>query len=89
MFFRRINHQDIVRAGATFQRERPDHTVETAKVLSVDPDSFGIPHVRYELAFEKPCMSTRIVDGPRVLALEAFADTYKECVSNGSSHSGH
>lgn len=82
MFFRRFNDQDVVKAGATFRRERPDHTVETAKVISVDPDSFGIPHVRYELVFEKPSMPSRIVDGPRVLALEAFADTYRECVSS-------
>lgn len=88
MFFRRINDQDIVKAGATFRRERADHTVETAKVLSVDSDSFGIPHVRYELVFEKPSMSARIVDGPRVLALEAFADAYPECVSTESGRSG-
>lgn len=86
MFFRRIDIQEIVKAGATFRRERPDHTVETAKVLSVASDTFGIPHVRYELVFEKPSMCSRIVDGPRVLALSTFADTYRECISSDAGH---
>lgn len=78
MFFKRARNTDYVKAGSRFRRRRRDNTVETARVLSVEPDSIGIPHVSYELSIEKPSAVTRVTDGPRVLALAAFAETYEE-----------
>lgn len=80
MFFRRGRDLEFIKAGVTFRRERSDRTIEFARVLSVAADAFGIPHVRYEVTFEKSFMTSRIVDGPRVLALSTFADTYQERV---------
>ncbi|MDX1736943.1 MAG: hypothetical protein R3261_01820 [Alphaproteobacteria bacterium] len=78
MFFKRGRKLEYVKAGALFRRERQDHMIETAKVLAVSADCFGIPHVRYELKMEKPTMAYSEVHGPRVLALNAFADIYQE-----------
>lgn len=78
MFFKREKPADYVTAGAEFRRTRPDHMVETARVISIGADGFGIPHVKYELCVEKPLTRQRLVEGVRVLALGAFADTYHE-----------
>ena len=83
MFFKRGRGMEFVKAGSIFRRNRNDYTVETARILSVASDSFGIPHVKYELAFEKPSSaSSRVVDGPRVLALAAFAEMYRDRVAS-------
>lgn len=82
MFFRRVKDLQQVKEGAVFRRLRSDRTVETAHVLSVAQDTFGIPHVRYELSIEKPLSADRMVEGPRVLALSAFSETYRECVAS-------
>ena len=78
MFFKRENRIEFVKAGSVFCRTRGDHIVETAKILSIAADCFGIPHVRYELEFRKPSATSNLSDGPRVLALATFADMYQE-----------
>ena len=82
MFFKRGKSVEYIKAGSSFRRKRGDATIETARVLSVASDSFGIPHVRFEVVFEKPSMASRVVDGPRVLALNTFADMYEERVAS-------
>ena len=82
MFFRRAGATEFIKAGNCFRRKRSDNTVETATVLAVAADSFGIPHVRYRLEFNKPSSPRPIVDGPRVLALQTFAETYRERVAS-------
>jgi len=71
---------EAVIAGARFQRETPDHRVETAKVISVNDDGLGIPHVRYELEIQKQTAFTRVNAGYRSLALETFAQIYQPVV---------
>lgn len=82
MFFKRGRKLEYVKAGALFRRERTDHMIETAKVLSVSADTFGIPHVRYEVKMEKKCMAYSETHGPRVLALASFTDMYNERIAS-------
>lgn len=79
MFFNRNGSAiEFIKAGSVFTRVRSDRTVETAKVIAVASDSFGIPHVRYELFFEKPNAVAGFSEGSRVLALKTFADMYRD-----------
>ncbi|MEX2616739.1 MAG: hypothetical protein WD767_11635 [Alphaproteobacteria bacterium] len=69
--------QKHVNVGERFVRTHADRTVETAQVLSVMNDSLGIPHVRYALTIHKPQRPGSFHEGPRLLALEAFANAYR------------
>ena len=77
---RRRRRIEAVTEGARFQRETPDHRFETARVISVNDDSMGIPHVRYELEIRKQTSFTRVNAGHRSLALETFAQIYQPVV---------
>lgn len=81
MFFKRGKKLEYVKAGAMFRRERKDHMIETARVLSVATDTFGIPHVRYELKMEKAAMAYSEIHGPRVLALNTFTEMYQDRIA--------
>jgi hypothetical protein len=70
---------DDVGTGSTFQRVHRDRIVETAQVLSVGTDTYGIPHVRFQVSFRRPNRS-RFDGGGRMLALKSFADQYREHV---------
>ena len=72
--------QTNVQPGNRFVRRRHDHVTETATVLSLRPDPFGIPHVHFSLAFEQPAQGS-IAAGLRVLALRSFVDAYPERVA--------
>ena len=65
--------------GVIFERVHPDQLFETAKVISVDTYPFGIPHVRYQIAFQRPNCSI-FDEGQRMLALQSFAERYKVLV---------
>ena len=41
-------------------------------------DSYGIPHVRYEVSVARRQVPTFYFEEPRTLALETFTDTYRE-----------
>jgi len=66
-----------VSVGAEFRRVRRNNTIETAKVLSLVEDSFGIPHVKYALTL-KSLKTAPYTDGPRLLALKAFERAYPD-----------
>jgi hypothetical protein len=70
---------NLVKAGGVFERMHAHNLIETARVLSIGVDLFGIPHVKYEVKFESSREGGRSFDGPRVLALSVFADTYEMC----------
>jgi len=76
MFFKRGASLENVTAGSTFRRTDAN-IIETAEVLSVSNDTFGIPHVKFNVSFQRP---TRTVthEGQRVLALKSFAERYTE-----------
>jgi len=67
--------------GAVFQKVRADNLIEKATVLAVKHDSFGIPHVRFDVALESP-NHLRLTDGEqRLLCLQAFTQHFPERVS--------
>ena len=68
---------DDVREGSVFRLVRGDNMVETATVLSVTPDSCGIPHVSYEVSIGRQDHQV-FTEGPRVLSLSSFAQHYPE-----------
>lgn len=75
MFIKRKTSLDDIREGAVYQRERDGRVVEVAKVMSIYDDRAGIPHVRFELSYQR---STRTdYEGLRVLAREIFAERYR------------
>ena len=68
-----------IHEGAFFRREHSNNLIETVRVLSIGEDTFGIPHVKYEVRFERSQERGRAFEGPRVLALPVFADHYSHC----------
>ena len=72
--------QTTVQPGNRFCRRRRDQVTETATVVSLRPDPFGIPHVHFNLAFEQPSQGS-VNGGLRVLALRTFVDAYPERVA--------
>ena len=80
IFFKRGASLENITAGSTFRRTEPN-VVETAEVLSVTRDSYGIPHVRYTVRFQRATRAPT-TEGQRVLALKSFAERYTErCVA--------
>ncbi len=80
MLFRRgVKVADDVQPGSTFQRIHADDLIETAKVLSIAEDPYGIPHVKFLVSFRRPNRNT-FDEGNRMLALKTFSDRYKERV---------
>jgi len=68
-----------VSAGSAFRRVRTDKMSETARIDAVYTDATGIPHVRYDVTFQKAEGDPRH-EGPRNLALSAFIQNFSERV---------
>ena len=70
---------DEVRPGETFRRRQHTPMVETATVVGLREDLLGIPHVQFKVAIE--CSDANCFEEKsRILAIEAFLDTYPEHV---------
>jgi hypothetical protein len=70
---------DEVRPGESFRRRQETALVETATVLGLREDLLGIPHVQFKVAIE--CSDANCFEeASRILAVEAFLDTYPEHV---------
>ena len=81
MWFRRSENELSVEPGSVFRRDSDDRNlVETASVLKVKADCFGIPHVHYNIVYQRP--HETIADGPRVLALETFRKRYRQRIDH-------
>ena len=78
IFFKRGREMEYLRRGMVFRKTKADRSVETAQVLSVILDGLRIPHVRYEVAFRRAGQGSVVSEGPRMLALSAFADAYMD-----------
>ena len=78
IFFRRGREMGYLRRGMVFRKTKADRSTETAQVLSVILDGLKIPHVRYEVAFRRAGQGDTVSEGPRMLALTAFAKTYMD-----------
>lgn len=69
-----------IKPGNRFCRRRRDNVTETATVVDLRPDPFGIPHVHFSLAYDAPSVGL-VTEGLRVLALRSFIDAYSERVA--------
>ena len=72
---RNVSNTEEVRAGSVYRVACGGNLVETATVLAVDDDPFGIPHVRYQVRIGRSDNHV-FEEGPRVLALSCFAEHY-------------
>ena len=79
MFVMQGDVLEYVAAGSAFRRLRTDDMTETARIDAVYTDATGIPHVRYDVTFEKANGDPRH-EGPRNLALSAFIENFSERV---------
>jgi hypothetical protein len=77
MFVMRGDKLEYVSAGSAFRRVRTDEIAETARIAAVYTDATGIPHVRYDVTFQKPNGDPHH-EGPRNLALRAFIENFSE-----------
>ena len=78
--FRPRNRNVDVTVGSVFRHSGPGDLVELAKVLEVEPDAMGIPHVRYELMVERNQRRITDLDTRRTLNLQTFAARFCELV---------
>ncbi len=76
--FRR-DEEPALEKGCIYRRVRADRMVETAKVLDIQRDSLGIPHVRFQVMFGRVDGIPQR-DGPRMLSVASFMQQYRERV---------
>ncbi|MNC89640.1 hypothetical protein D3C83_56070 [compost metagenome] len=57
--------------------------VETAKILDIQRDSLGIPHVRFQVMFGR-VDGVPQRDGPRMLSVASFMQQYRERVARAT-----
>ncbi len=69
-----------VQCGAVFRRNGPGDLIETAKVIQVEPDALGIPHVSFDVRIEKIKNDKSIFKARRTLNLSTFASYFSEPV---------
>ena len=78
LFMKRGRKIEFVKSGSLFHRTKTDNSIETARVIGMRTDAFGIAHVRYELRIARQHIVASYFEGLRTLALKAFADKYSE-----------
>ena len=71
---------EAVQPGRQFRPLVAGIMVSTARVLTIGPDSYGIPHVHFEITMAAPS-SRHVVHELRVLSLERFATLYPQPVA--------
>lgn len=77
--------EPAIEKGCVYRHVRMDHTIETAKVISLYKDSFGIPHVRYQVVFGRVDGVPRH-DGQRMLSVDAFIQQYGDRIVHAATH---
>ena len=82
MFVLRGNALEYVTPGNAFRRIHAGNMTETAEIKAVYTDQAGIPHVRYDVIFEKSHRAP-YREGPRILALKTFFQNFDERVGVG------
>ena len=78
LFMKRGRKVEFVKSGSLFHRTKADNSIETARVIAMRTDAFGIAHVRYEVSIARQHVVASYFEGPRTLALNAFVDKYSE-----------
>ncbi len=77
-----MQHSSSIENGATYLHCQ-GAMQERAQVLSIGKDSFGIPHVRYQLELKRGCNMPTIVQ--RTLALASFQARYRDRLASEMS----
>lgn len=78
--FRDQHKAPEVRSGAVFRHNGPGQLIETAKVIQVQRDALGIPHVRFDVMFEQARDERANFKERRTLNLATFATRFTEAV---------
>lgn len=68
-----------VEPGRQYRQKNSGSIISTARVLSIQSDSRGIPHVLFEISLELRSGSARR-EGNRLLALDSFAELFPVAV---------
>ena len=71
---------EAVQPGRQFRPVVASLMVSTARVLTIGPDAYGIPHVQFEITMTSPS-GRQVVHETRVLSLETFAALYPEQIA--------
>jgi hypothetical protein len=66
--------------GATYRHRGGDASVETASVIAVTQDDWGIPHVKFHMQVSRG--ATLFIDEERTLALDIFRERFRERVGD-------
>lgn len=75
MFWHRVLSITDVSVGGLYEYEFAGNVIELARVVSVEDDDMGVPHVRYRsVSYRGSEISDR---GPRLLGLESFLNKYQ------------
>ena len=75
MFWHRVLSITDVRIGGLYECEFAGNVIEVARVVSVEDDDMGVPHVRYRSVSHR---GDEVSDrGPRLLGLETFLHKYQ------------
>jgi len=75
--------QAAVEVGNYFQRVQVLNVTETAKIVGLCNDYYGVPHVQFTLTSR---LGPKIMDCEnRMLAVEVFLETYRPVDGNGRS----
>ncbi|HZS81686.1 MAG TPA: hypothetical protein VFA50_02365 [Stellaceae bacterium] len=73
--FTRHRQQPEIKPGDSYRRSHGKGVMETATVVDLRTDHLGIPHVRFQVRFERDA-SEHIETAMRILALGAFRNVY-------------
>ena len=82
--FRRGPNTAAIRTGCVYRRIRSNNMVETATVIDIRDDPFGIPHVKFNVTIARSDRSLSW-ECKRVLALRSFAERYDDRVPADSA----
>lgn len=69
-----------IQSGAVYRRNGPGDLIETAKVIQVEPDALGIPHVSFDVKIEKARDDKSTFKARRTLNLATFSNIFSEPV---------
>jgi hypothetical protein len=72
---------DAIKPGQEYRPPVPGFLMTTARVLTIGPDAYGIPHVHFEIRLGPASARTALVQEIRVLSLESFAALYPKPVA--------
>ncbi|MFD2207272.1 hypothetical protein [Kiloniella antarctica] len=77
-FYKFRRESDEVKVGHKYRYVNPHRVIETAKVLTVKTDTFGIPHVHFAISVDGD--SSIGFEDFRTLGLSSFSERYCEAI---------